>query len=201
MNPDADLKKLERRAFLIFFRDGLWDICLGLFLVGWGVSIITDLSYLSGTFFIVLWFLVLGLKKWITYPRIGYVKTGSKEIKLKAQFAIALGVMALVGVLVFVLFSSDDRPEWLGEYIPLFFNAMLAFVVCAVASAMGVGRYYLYGILIFLAGAAHVWLDWDWAYTFIGAGGLITLVGAGILIDFLRRYSRPGEEIGAGDRE
>jgi hypothetical protein len=193
MDTDADLEPLVRRSYLIFFRDGLWDICLGLFVLGWGIGLLADMYYLGGTLFIALWFLVLGIKKWITYPRIGYVKLGKGETKAKARLAVLLGVIALAGVAAFLFVAMDSRPQWLRDYIPLFFNIMLALPVGAIAWWVGVRVFYLYSFLIFAGGAVYTWADIEWSHTFIVAGGLITIIGIGILINFLSRYHRNTE--------
>ena len=72
MRPETDPKKIKRKVYMSFFQDGLWDIFLGLFLLGWGFTVWFDLPWLPGAIFVGFFWLVLGLKKKITYPRIGH---------------------------------------------------------------------------------------------------------------------------------
>lgn len=193
MQANGDLKRLERKALWLFFQDGLWDMCLGLFIISWGVGMLTDLAYLSGVWFTALWLLVLGVKKWITYPRTGYVKLGTREFKLKAQVAILLGVVALVGAAIMLLFLNDTRPQWISDYFPLFFSGMMALIVVVVAEWLAVRRFFIHAAIIFAAGAVHQWTDISWSYTFIAAGGVIVCIGLGILVKFLKDNPKPPE--------
>jgi hypothetical protein len=191
MQNNSDLKKLERQAFLTFFKDGLWDICLGLFIISWGLGLLTELAYLAGTWFVVLWFIVLGLKKWITYPRTGYVKLGTREIKFKVQVAILLGIVVLLGAAIMLVFAYDSRPQWISEYFPLLFCGMVALIVITVGEWLGVRRFLIHAALIFGAGVIHQWSELSWACTFITAGSVIFLIGLGILIKFLKDNPKP----------
>ena len=198
MRVNGDLKRLERKALWLFFQDGLWDMCLGLFVIGWGAGMLTDLAYLAGVWSVALWFLVLGLKKWITYPRTGYVKLGTREIRIKAQVAILLGVVILVGAAVMAVFAYDSRPQWISEYFPILFCGMMALIVITLAEWLGVRRFMVHAALIFGAGAAHQWGDVSWSYTFIASGGVIFIIGLGILVKFLRDNPRPAGGMDSG---
>jgi len=74
---DSELRTIERKVYMSFFEDGVWDIFLGLFILGWGLSILTKAAYLPGVSFIGIYFVMWGIKKWLTYPRIGYVRFSS----------------------------------------------------------------------------------------------------------------------------
>jgi len=101
----------------------------------------------------------------------------------------------LVGVLMAVLWGIGTRPQWLADYFPLIFNGILAAVVCFIAYWARVNRFYLYAVLIFLGAVFHLWLGVRWEFGFIGAGGIIVLIGLGILIVFLRKYPKMVEEV------
>ena len=199
MQIDADLKKLERRAFLTFFQDGLWDIFIGLFVLGWGLGMLTSADYLVGVSFVGFWLIVLALKRWLTYPRIGYARLGQQKTRVISRLVIILAVVALAGALMAVLVSSGSRPQWLMEYFPLLFCGMLALIVAGIAVWLGAYRFVLHAAFILIAGAVHQWLNIKWPYTFIAAGGLSIIVGLYVLFRFLRRYPKASpEEIDAG---
>ena len=67
-------------------------------------------------------------------------------------------------------------------------------VVCLAAYWAKVNRFYLYAALIFLGAPLCVWLGINWEFGFIGAGGIITLIGLGFLIRFLRKYPKVAQE-------
>jgi hypothetical protein len=201
MVPDANLKEIQRKVYMSFFQDGVWDIFLGLFVLGWGLSILTEAAYVPGTLFVVLYFTVWGIKKWLTYPRIGYVKFSStSRRRIKARFVILLTVVLLLGVMVGILWGIGTKPQWLADYFPLLFNGMLAAIVCLAAYWGGVNRFYLHAALIFLGAVFHQWLGIQWEFGFIGAGSIIVLIGLGLLVRFLGKYPKMVEEAPRDDR-
>ena len=195
MVEDISLKEIQRKVYMTFFQDGLWDIFLGLFILGWGLAILTDLAYLPGVTFIGLYFAIWGIKKRLTYPRIGYARFSETSRRRITTKFIILGVaVLLVGVMVAVLWGTRTRPQWLADYFPLIFNGILAAIVCFVAYWARVKRFYGYAVLIFLGAVFHLWLGIEWEFGFIGAGGIILLTGLGVLIIFLRKYPKMVEE-------
>ena len=202
MVEGINLKEIQRKVYLSFFQDGLWDIFLGLFILGWGLAILTDATYLPGVSFIGLYFGIWGIKKWLTYPRIGYARfSATSRRRITARFLILGVVVLLVGVMMAVLWGIGTRPQGLADYFPLIFNGILAAIVCLVACWARVNRFYLYGVLIFLGAVFHLWLGIRWEFGFIGAGGIIVLIGLGILIIFLRKYPKMVEEAHNEDRQ
>ncbi len=191
MAKDVNLKEIQRNVYMSFFQDGLWDIFLGLFILGWGLAILTGGTYLPGVLFASLYFSAWGVKKWLTYPRIGYVRfSETSRRRITARFVILGVVVLLIGVMAAVLWGIGTRPRWLADYFPLVFNGMLAAIVCFVACWARASRFYVHATLIFLGAVFHVWLGIRWEFGFLGAGGIIVLIGVAILIVFLRKYPR-----------
>jgi hypothetical protein len=202
MVEDINLKEIQRKVYLSFFQDGLWDIFLGLFILGWGLTILTEIPYLPGVFFTGIYFTIWGIKKWLTYPRIGYVRfSATSRRRITARFLILGAVVLLIGVMAGVLWGIGARPQWLADYFPLIFNGMLAAIVCLVAYWARANRFYLHAALIFLGAVFHRWLGIPWEFGFIGAGSIIVLIGLGILISFLRKYPKMVEEAQHNDRQ
>ncbi len=202
MVSDVNLKEIQRKVYMTFFRDGLWDIFLGLFILGWGLSILTEAVYLPGILFMGIYFAVWGVKKRLTYPRIGYVRfSATSRRRITGRFVILGIVVLLLGVMAAVLWGIGRRAQWLADYFPLIFNGMLAAIVCFVAYWARVNRFYLYAALIFLGAVFHLWVGIAWEFGFIGAGSIIVLTGLGILVSFLRKYPRMAEEVRGEDRQ
>lgn len=198
---DSELKTIQRKVYMSFFEDGIWDIFLGLFILGWGLTILTEAAYLPGVFFIGIYFAMWGIKKWLTYPRIGYVRFSStSRRRITTRFLILLAAVLLLGLLVAVLWGIGTRPQWLADYFPLIFNGMLTAIVCIAAYWSRVNRFYLHAALIFLGAVLHQWSGIEWEFGFIGAGGIILLIGLGFLIKFLRKYPRVAHEGKDGDQ-
>ncbi len=202
MVANINLKEIQRRVYMTFFQDGLWDIFLGLFILGWGLTILTEAVYLPGVFFIGIYFTIWGIKKWLTYPRIGYVRfSATSRRRITARFLVLLTVVLLLGIIAGLVWGIGTRPQWLADYFPLIFNGMLAAIVCLAAYWARVNRFYLHAALIFLGAVFHLWLGIQWEFGFIGAGGIIVLIGVGLLISFLRKYPKMVEEVHGEDRQ
>lgn len=202
MASDVNLKEIRQRVHTSFFQDGLWDIFLGLFVLGWGLAILTDGTYLPGIMFIALYFAVWGLKKRLTYPRFGYARfSATSRRRVTTRFVIVGVVVLLLGVMAAVLWGISSRPQWLADYFPLVFNGMLAAIVCFIAYWARVNRFYAYAALIFLGAVFYLWVGIPWEFGFIGAGGIILLIGLAILVGFLRKYPRVLGEADNNDRQ
>jgi len=194
MTNEIDLEEIERKAWMSYFEDGLWDIFLGLFVFGWGLMMLTDIAWLAGAWFVVFYTTILGLKKRITYPRMGYVKFGRKQTRLTAKFILLGVILMLLGLLVFWLFNTGSRPQWLSEYFLLLFGGMIAIVVSLIGYWIKVSRLFMYAVLIFAASALNQWCNIPLKFGLIVAGSLIMLLGVAVLIRFLRTYPIPAME-------
>lgn len=195
MVSDVDLKKIQRNVYWYFFQDGLWDILLGLYLLGWGFAILTENPSTPLAVFLCGYVAVWGIKKRLTYPRIGYTRLGStSRRRVRTGFFVLVAAVLLLRFLVNALWGMDTSPQWLADYFPLLLGGMLAGAVCLVSYWAGVNRFYIHAALIFLAGVLHQWFGIEWEFGFIGSGTIIILVGLGLLVVFLRRYPKTYEE-------
>lgn len=190
MRKDDELQTIQRKVYMTFFEDGVWDMFLGLFVLGWGLSIKTEGISLP-ILFVVLYSAVWGIKKWLTYPRIGYVKVSST---VKRRFVGILTLVLLLGGVIAALWGIGTRPQWLTDYFPLVFNGMLAAIICLAAYWAKLNRFYLYAALVFLGAPLYVWLGIKWEFGFVGVGAIIVLIGLGYLIRFLSKYPRVSQE-------
>ena len=58
MSRKVDLREIERKTYLAYFQDGLWDILIGLFLLNFGFDMLLGMS--SSSILIVSFALVGG---------------------------------------------------------------------------------------------------------------------------------------------
>jgi hypothetical protein len=156
-----------------------------------------DFVAVMGGIWLAFYFMVLGLKRWLTYPRIGYTKIA--EGRRQQMKMVILGVVLfLLGLSVFFIFMVDRRPAWLSEYFMFIFGVMITVVIAALGYWWKVSRWYLYGVMVLVSFCIHQWLDVSLNLAFIVPGGIITLLGLGLLVSFLRRYPKAREELDAG---
>ncbi|MFC2002129.1 hypothetical protein ACFLUZ_06500 [Chloroflexota bacterium] len=197
MENDKDLKELEKKVFMSYFKDGLWDIYGALMLLGFGLAMVTGWDYLMLAFAVLAVVLLL-VRKWIVVPRLGQVKFSTeRQTKTKRSILIAVVIgtfTMIIGVVFFMLSTTNSMPEWLdiwmNDYFLAAFGGVLALLVMVAAYVVGVWRYYIYAVLTFIAFVLASILrpnDME-AIPILIAGGIILISGAVILMRFLRKY-------------
>jgi len=187
MARDVDLKEIERKAYMSYFQDGLWDTLIGIFLLVWGIGILTDTAGLTGVYFLPTMWIILSLKKRLAYPRIGHVKM-AQEKKTLSWLAIAGVVTLLIAIVAYVLTISGNTPNLLKDNFLFLFGVVNAIVVCVIAYWWKVNRWYAYAAIIVAGVASHQWLEISNPFSFIIPGSVILLSGLVVLIRFLRKY-------------
>jgi len=209
MPTDANLKEIERKVFSSYFHDGLWDIYGGFILLSIGLTIVIGWDYLMLAFAALAVVLLL-FRQRIVRPRLGRVKFSperqAKTKKTKLIAVITLTFTMLLGVVFFVLFSTNSVPGWLDIWMENYFFATFggiqALLVAVAAYIVGVRRYYIYAALVFISyviGGILRSNDMEGIPILI-AGSLILISGAVILTRFLRKYPLPPKEIDSASR-
>ena len=193
MDTAPDLKEIKRRVYLSYFQDGLWDILLGLFIVGWGLIFILEFTAVMGGFWIALYFLILGLKKWLTYPRTGYIKLAESR-KQHMRMVILGTVTFLLGIASLLLFNGGNIPQWVDDYFMFMFGVMTGLVITMLGYWWRVTRWYVYAALIIISSAAYQWAGLSLGLSIIIPGGMIACYGLYKLALFLRRHPKSGPE-------
>lgn len=193
MQENVDLKRITKKVYMSYFQDGLWDILLGVYLLGWGISIWQDLVAVMGGMWVVIYFSVLGIKRGVVYPRSGYIKLNEAR-KQQIKLVILGAVLFVLGSAVFGIFAAGNRPEWLDEYFMFLLISMMAVVIAILGYWWRVTRWYAYALIVFAGAAAQQWLNIPLELGFFIPGGIITLYGIGLFIQFMRRYPKPNRE-------
>jgi len=202
---DKGLKELEQKVFRSYFKDGLWDIYGALILLGFGLTMVTGWDYLIIAFAAIAVILLL-FRQRIVIPRLGQVKFSSElQVKTKRSKLIAMAILTftmLLGVVFFVLYSTNNMPRWLdtwmGDYFFVAFGGVLAMLIAAAAYIVGVWRYHIYAVLTFIAYVLANMLrsnDME-GIPIIVVGCTILISGVTILTRFLRKYPLPPQETG-----
>ncbi|HHE41916.1 MAG TPA: hypothetical protein ENL12_04660 [Dehalococcoidia bacterium] len=187
-HEEIETRKMRRRMLLYYTRDGLWDICIGICVLGWALAIRYDFIAFIGVIVAVTFVPVL--KQRLTYPRIGYarLKPDSGTRKLLAVF-VALGA----AVLFLVLVAGAGLQAMLRDYLPLWLGVMGALLVAVIGHVLGTTRFYVHALLVFLAGAAAQWAGVELWVVVTLAGAAIIAIGGYVLVRFLREHPVSGE--------
>lgn len=214
MTNQLNLKELERKAFRATFQDGLWDIYMGLVVIGMGIFIHqTNDEYGPKNIFLMLSafclaYLVFWMgKKYVTIPRMGQVVFGSYRRRKKTSLAFALGVFIALQIVI-VIFTSLGwiNPLWGGKintWLPIMNLERFGVAIVGalfVGPSMIVMAYFKdfprgYYIAILMALAVFLMISQNQPiYPFV-LGGLIVLPGIILFIRFLGKYPNIRDEV------
>lgn len=208
MIEKIDLKKIERKVYLTYHQDGIWDIFIGMAFLSVGILVAVNLTSFVGIYPAVIAGMILFLikaKKSFTQSRLGHIEPSDKwRIKEKKNLMILqiVGFLSVVaGIINFVAFSG--RADWqisirdLG-LIP--FGVVCSTIIFIVGSLLGMKRFLFYAVLILGFFIVGHYADTPFYAYFILLGLIITICGIIVLVRFIRRYPRPERAV-IDDRE
>ncbi len=205
MNETLNLKEIEKKVWRSYFQDGLWDLFFGLLLLSFAIIPFLEeigVSHLlSYTAFIPAYVVLFAGKKYLTVPRMGFVKFSSQRKSKKMKATIVLVISVIFGFAVFLLALTNTLPmKGTLPFGALVFGINAIIVFSLLAYFLDFTRLYLYGIF-FAVSIAFVELFRNYVgstfNTVVGFGtfgGIITIIGITDLIKFLRKYPLPPSE-------
>jgi len=207
MSENIDLKELEKKAYRSIFNDGLWDLFIGLIILTMGLNTLFGsilnlpelwniiVPSLVGN---IIAFLVFYLgKKFITIPRIGFVKFGPKRKSKQLKLKIFLFIVFIANIILFIL-PLTGIINYI-QFEPLILILILGIGIftipfCVVAYFLDFTRLYYYaflaGIGFFLTELLYpiVGAPLDTILAFGITGGVIVVIGLYYFIRFLKKY-------------
>lgn len=214
MSTPQDLRQLEKKIFRATYEDGLLDIYMGLLVAGFGsLAFMPDEGsprllyyglFVGGLSFGILIY-QLG-KKYVTEPRMGLVTYGAERKRRAATLAVILsviiGLQALIVGISILLWNVPDLARNLGlAAIQPDREKLLVSVISALFVGPGMAlmayftdfqRGYFIAVLLTLAVFLMVWFSSP--APMLTAGGIMIIVGAVLLVRFLRKYPLPSNE-------
>ena len=193
-----DLKKIERRAYLTYHKDGIWDIFMGMSFLSVGILKYLNLTSFVGIYpaiIVCLIPLLIKAKKSFTQSRTGFIEPSSrwriKEKKNLIIFSIVGFLSAIAGLFNFMAFGGNANWQTLIRDLGLIpFGIVISIITFIVGALLGIKRFLIYAFIImgvFIAGhysgtPIHVY--------FILLGVIISLTGLVVLIWFIRKYPK-----------
>jgi hypothetical protein len=199
MDSKISLKDIEKKAYMSYHGDGLWDIFVGLWFISAAFFIIYDAAFLMGVIPATMLPTVLGAKKSFIQPRLGYVKF-SPERKAKEKQGISRIILlftctALAGVVAFFAFTGDAGWQTTIRSLGVIpFGLVLAVVFGVIGLVFGIKRFIAYAPLILAAFVAGHFAHSDLPAQFFFIGIIILAVGLIMLTRFVRKYPKPRKE-------
>jgi len=198
---EPNLKEIERRAYMSYHQDGLLDILVGVYILGFGIETLADVIWEFGFGSVMPAILVaiilpiwIAAKRKITMPRIGFVKFRSEGATTKVT-AIFIGLM-VAGLGVFLAFTLFQGAPWLDM---IFQNGLIivgigSLAVCVFFGySMGLKRLHAYGFLALIVLVIGHFMGVFFAYLLLTIGTLIMVAGFALLIGFVRKYPMKGD--------
>jgi hypothetical protein len=193
MSQESDLKILVRRAYLSYHQDGLIDVLIGWMVLSFGIYLLLD----SSVIIFLAWFPLLSyvpIKNKLTIPRLGYVKfNGVYNQTKRTHLGIVLSCVLILSILVFTVLLLGEN-NVLTTIIPLRGNGLVIYgVVVALLLLMsglfsGIWRLTSYGLLCVALAIAGILAKLPDYLLFIVLGLVILLIGAVLMILFIRKY-------------
>lgn len=205
MAESVDLKVLETKAWRLTFQDGIWDIFFGLLFLGFGFSVLANQIFDLGTIIILIpWniatvlILCLG-KKFLTIPRLGFVKFGNKRKKtrklilifttINVAFALFLIILSYIGLSGWFQLNPLLDPLIIGFLVITFplsiFGFFLDFYRLIFYSTLAGLGFFLSELFYPITGS-----PFDVFLSFFLIGFTIVIIGLIYLIKFLLEYPR-----------
>ncbi len=213
MSQNMSLKDLERKAFRSIFQDGLWDMFLGALLLVMGFGPVlgamkpttSEIGWILVTFLAADGLVCLGFwagKKFITTPRIGLVKFGTRRKARINKVRVALSIAVLLGIVMFVLRTTGNSSTAGGLPLAAYIWVAQSIIVFGLgAYFLNVGRFYIYGVLYALPVPLGFMLIQNtkspisFLLPFIISAMVMITIGAVLFIRFLRDHPLPAEEL------
>ena len=197
MTQEFNLKELEKKAWTSTFEDGITDIGIGLLLLMSTICQIFNESspYLYPLFIVPALFIIVA-KKYITAPRLGFVKF-SKERYRKSNMLYLIMTILIVFLLILTV-------KGLFQQLPMtsvIVGAIVFIIPCSIAYILNFDRMYIYAVLFTLSFAfneitiANTGVIASGAYAWLISGIIVIVVGVVYLVRFLHRYPLPEKEV------
>jgi hypothetical protein len=203
MTQDIDLKALERKAWISYSQDGLLEVLLGCIVLMFAVAPFLNTMGLGDfwsslvfvPFWVVVFLLIVLLRKYVVVPRIGIVKFGQTRKKKLLKFNVLMFIILLFGLMLgLISMQNSTAPAWVHN---LRFIAIVLICSSLAAYFLDFPRLYLYGILCALSIPVGEWLYTNmgvphhgYPVTFGITAGIMIITGVILFLRLLRKNPR-----------
>ncbi|MFW9929235.1 MAG: hypothetical protein ACFFD1_07580, partial [Candidatus Thorarchaeota archaeon] len=152
------MEKLEKKTWRVTFQDGFWDIYFGLVIMGLGLAPLGRFLGLPETIGVLMlvfsWDIVASLililgKRYISRPRIGFVKFGKIRKSRNKLLAVFLGINVGLTAIIFIFTLLGMFQLSLPGYMVMLIIGLLFITTpfSLIAYFIQLNRVYLYALL------------------------------------------------------
>jgi hypothetical protein len=204
MENNSYLDSVESKAYRTFFEDGTMDMFFGLFLIGVGFNVLrlqlgNDTSNMITVVVLLLIPVYILSRIFITGPRLGYVKFGTRRKKRKLLgLLVAIIAQVVFGILFWTAFSGPvENPLFHRLINPFTLFVFIVLIFCMLAYLIDYNRFYLIGLAAgtglflvdFLSNKTASILTVSLSFGLIGI--FLSVFGLILFIRFLKEYPKP----------
>jgi len=184
---------LERRAYRSFVEDGLGDVLFGAFLLGFGLTVATDIDYLPVVLGVVVVPLWRRLRRTVIEPRRGYVRLAPARLSRLRRGRMILKAMSVivVGAFGLVAFGPEHWAQWVREYRVVLPGLLLGIPTLVAGVVFEVPRFYGYAGLLWLTSVLSYFGGLPVATGLLASGGSVVGVGLLVFVRFRSQYPVP----------
>jgi len=213
MSQNTDLKPIEKKIYTSFHQDGLIDLFLGFIMLVAILSSTLDISGVSDSVRIAIYvplMVVLGPvlymlgKKYITFPRLGFVKLGSKQKRTRriVIFAIITAVLMTLVILTIILGNKTGKVgSVFGIKAEFWSSAVVTLIIIGIFSIIAfvlmTPRFFLLGLIVGMSEPLYMLLKHCTHIKYIGViaygipAVLLIILGTVVLKQFFKKYPLP----------
>jgi hypothetical protein len=205
VTKEPNLREIEKKAYMSYHQDGLLDIFVGVYILGFALGIWVDITLEYGFGSIMPAILIatvipiwIAAKRKITMPRIGFVKFGPGHTARLMGVLIGLAIMGLLFFMAVAFTSTQGgQPLWLQtifEYGMIVIGLASLGICSLFGYSMGLRRLYAYGLLaLTLLVIGHI-IGIFFGYILLVLGATVMAAGVALLIGFVRKYPLQGDK-------
>lgn len=213
MSQNIDLKHIEKKVYTSFHQDGLIDLFLGFIMLVSILSSTLDASGVSDSVRIAIYVPLMAIlgpvvymlgKKYITFPRMGYVKLGSKQ-KEKRRIVIFSIITAVLITLIILTIILGNKAGNLGSVLGIkakfWSSAVVTLIIIGIFSIIAfifmTPRFYLVGFIVGMSEPLYMFLTHNAQIKYVGAiaygipAVLLFIMGTVVLKRFVKKYPLP----------
>ena len=189
-------KPVSRERIMAFSRDGVFDIAVGVMLIGAGAYLYFDLIALGGIFVVLILPLIQGLKAAITVPRLAVEEQpeyGAVRIfRGLLVSAVLLGVLFTAAVAIFMFDRAGNMPGWLdgwlADALPIALLTIVGVFLLVGTYATRNWRLVAYAVLVAATYAALHWLELSLPLGLVALGVVAIAIGIVLALRFVRTH-------------
>jgi hypothetical protein len=189
------LNSPQVQAAMRYHRDGMIDLYLGVILLLAGISMFTDMIWMSGVWVAVFLPLWQSSKATITVPRLTDEEMdGLADTGMRTRLMGMLTLTLIVGVLIFLLLGLSSVPSAIQETLrslsPFILMASGMGVLAMFGYKLGATRFYAYALGFLLLAVAVYFTALTLPVMLMGLSLMFLAVGSWLLWGFVQSHPK-----------